>query len=248
MEQDDIMSNPITEGAKATQEVAKATGKGIDLASKLGQWAARFVEGPLGEVSGIIHDKLKVMRWERGIKLMERCEAFLKERGLPAPTRQVPLKVVLPLIEAATLEDSDELLELWATLLVNAADANSGVNVTRRLISILQDFEPLEAKCLQMIAELPVDLDKGGIMTARLPDSVAIYSALKQSPPSPPMLPLGSGQPEVNVALWNLVRLGCLRPSNTWGGRYIDVVNMTVLGTELIKACSKPALGPQVAN
>jgi Abortive infection alpha len=163
------------------------------------------------------------MRWERGIKLVERCEAFLRERGMAAPTRQVPLKMVLPLIEAASLDDSDELLDLWATLLVNAADADSGVNVTRRLISILQDFEPLEAKCLQMIASKP----RQGISTDQ-----------------PPFDSLVAARPEVEIALWNLVRLGCLQPVKYYDRPSVELVSVTMLGQQLFAACSKPKTTP----
>lgn len=58
------MSNedPVSESAKAVQEVAKATGKAIDTTQKFGGFISRYVAGPLEQGMGIFEDKLKYMR------------------------------------------------------------------------------------------------------------------------------------------------------------------------------------------
>ena len=118
------MSNedPISETAKAVQEVAKTTGKAIDAGEKFGGFISRYIAGSIEQGTGIFEDKLKYMRWERQVRLMQRAEQLLKETGLSQPTRAIPLKLAIPLLEAASLEDDDYLQDLWARLLVNAAN------------------------------------------------------------------------------------------------------------------------------
>lgn len=75
------------EESKAIQEVAKATGKGIDAVREAGGFIARYVAGPLEEGVGILSDRLKYVRWERQMRLMQRADEFLREVGLEAPSR-----------------------------------------------------------------------------------------------------------------------------------------------------------------
>ena len=70
MSENDQAAKAVIETAKAAQEVAKTTGKGIDAGLELGGFFARFTGGPLEQASGIVEDKLRYMRWERQVRLM----------------------------------------------------------------------------------------------------------------------------------------------------------------------------------
>lgn len=231
MSNDDPEAKAVTEVAKAAQALAKTTGKGIDAGRELGQFVARFVGGPLEQGGGIVEDKLKYMRWERQVRLMVRAEEFLKQQGLEAPTRPVPMKVAIPLFQAASLEEDDELQDRWARLLVNAADVESGVDVTRSLVRILEDFDPLDAQVLEAIHDAPKDLyPNGAVIPTSLPHAYDDPSdnADPKLPPEP-----------VQLALWNLKRLGCIDSAGTWDSIVgIHRVEITPLGTELIRACT----------
>lgn len=140
--------------SKAIEEVAKTTGKAIDASRELGGFLSKYVGGSLEHAMGIVEDKLKYLRWERQIRLTERANTLLAERGLAQPSRKVPLQVAIPLIQAASLEEDDWLQDQWAALLVNAADAASHVEVRRAFISILEDLTPLDALLLKKIYSL----------------------------------------------------------------------------------------------
>lgn len=227
-----IVSDPTSESAKAMQEVAKATGKAIDALDDLGGFVAKFLGAPLMQASGIVADKLKYMRWERQIRLIDRVNAIMKERALNAPTRPVPMSVAIPLFQAASMEESDELQDNWARLLVNAADVNSGVLVSRAFVSILSDFGPMEARVLNALFHAPMDKYRDGeIATGGLPDSY-IMPKQGEAPPPPP-------EP-VSLALWNLIRLGCASSGTNWdGGTSVNYVRITDLGAALFRACTK---------
>ena len=219
------------EESKAVQEVAKTTGKAIDAAREAGGFIARFVSGSLEQGIGIFEDRLKYMRWERQLRLMRRAEDFLKQSGLSAPTRAVPLKLAVPLLQGATLEEDDDLQDRWAVLLVNAANASFGIEIRRSYVNILEQLNTLEVKVLDTLYSLPFEQSQhAGIITADLPHSARIAQEKET----------GTIQPsEVLVlALSNLARLGCIRPTMTWGGgENFERVNPTILGRSFVNAC-----------
>ena len=226
--------DPVSEGAKAVQEVAKATGKAIVAGQKFGRFISRYVAGPIEQGMGIFEDKLKYMRWERQIRLMQRADQLLLEAGLTCPTRAIPLKLAVPLLEAASMEDDDYLQDLWARLLVNAANGSSHVDLQRAHIAVLEQITPLEAVILQKIYSLPYDRTRhDGVEVGNLPGEVAIGKddGKGDSLPEPPEA--------VRLALANLARLGCIVIQKSWGGgELFKRVNPTLLGKSFVEACT----------
>jgi hypothetical protein len=158
------------EEAKAVQEVAKTIGTAIDAARETGGFIARFVSGPLEQGIGIFEDRLRYMRWERQIRLMQRAQDFLRLAGLPVPTRPVPLKLLIPIMQGASLEENDDLQDRWVALLVNAGNAGFRSEVRRSYVAILEQLTPLDAHILDVLYSLPFEKSQhDGIATAELP-------------------------------------------------------------------------------
>jgi len=216
-----------SEEAKAVQEVARTTGKGIDAAREFGAWVAPFIGGSLEQVMGMFRDKLAYMRWERQVRLVQRAKQFLAERGLSSGTRPIPMKLAIPLLQAASLEEDDELQDIWANLLVNAADANSGVEIRRAYISILEELTPLDVRILSTIYSNPALPEQAQLLTYDLPDRIHTDK---------PQGDLPRPSEEVTLALGNLARLGCVT-SATYLGDFA-AVDRTVLGRGLYEACA----------
>jgi hypothetical protein len=220
------------EESKAIQEVARTTGKGIDAAREVGGFIAPFIKGSLEQGLGIFEDKLKYMRWERQIRLMERAQNFLNERGMKGPTRAIPMNFAIPLLQAASMEEDNYLQDRWAALLVNAADASSEVQIRRSYISILEDLSPLDALILDKVYHASTRAGKIDVFTGHLPDEALADDPKDNFKPSP----------EIQISLLNLHRLGCL----TSGGGFfgppsgVDVsrVHITALGKAFVEACN----------
>ncbi|MBE7939662.1 DUF4393 domain-containing protein [Ramlibacter aquaticus] len=224
----------MTDEAKAVQEIAKAAAKGIDAAREAGGFLAQYLHAPLEVASAIWTDRLKYMRWERQQRFIARAKDFLKEIGSNEPTRVIPLKNALPLIQAAVLEEDDYLQDEWAKLLVNAADA-LGPDVQRAHIEILSQLTPVEARILEVIYALPFEATQhNGAYTAGLPNSAeaVVPDATREERGVTP-------SEEICVALGNLARLGCLRLSTSWGGgEHFYKVLPTMLGRSFVRACT----------
>lgn len=218
----------VEETAKAVQEVAKISGQAIEATREAGGFLAKLFGGTLEQAIGIMEDRLRYARWERRCRLLLRARTFAREYGQPEPTRQIPTKILLPLLENGALEQEDELQDVWARMLVNAADADSAAEVRRAYISILADCTSLDIRNL-------ATLYKGGrrpVRTAFLPgDGRPLYEGTSEEQPL---------SAEVERSLWNLRRLGLIAPVMTYadGSESMMTVNITALGVGFVEACT----------
>jgi hypothetical protein len=221
----------LIESAKAAQEIAKVAGNGIDAAREVGGFISRFVAGPIEQGMGIFEDRLRYMRWERQVRFMRRSEQVLRELGFVAPTRPVPLKVAIPLLQGASIEEDDHLQDRWVNLLINAANANSGIEIQRSYIEILGQITSLEAIILDVVYALPFEsIQHDGVVTEDFPHSATV--ATKEDKSLPEL------SDDVKLAIGNLARVGCLKVGFTWGnGENFSRVNPTMLGQAFVRAC-----------
>lgn len=121
--------------------------------------AATELGSALGDTIGLlISDPLRCRRLERLARLWQRVKAMLDEARVEP--QQVPDKLSVPILAAASLEDDDDLRERWAALLANAADGSSGSPVRIAFPDILRQLSPVEAGILdkmydKLFSQLP---------------------------------------------------------------------------------------------
>jgi hypothetical protein len=73
--------------------------------------------------------------------------------------RPVPPKVVIPIVEHATMEDEDELHTLYANLMATAQDATAGA-VHRKYVSMLAELTRQDVEVLESLYREWLLLDK----------------------------------------------------------------------------------------
>jgi hypothetical protein len=147
----------ITESAKAVQETAKLGGKALDIGRDAGGWLNRIF-GPGIEDAVALHwsDRVRARRveaaiydWERLTALFRKVDDRLNKKGVSS-FRLVPPKIVLALIENATVEYEDDLHTLWANLLATGLDASAD-EIKRKYVSILSNLSSNDAKLLSAV-------------------------------------------------------------------------------------------------
>jgi len=221
----------MSDEAKAISDVAKTAKTFIKATQQLGGFMAKFVAGPSQEVSLYIQERIRFARFERQVRFLEKATEMLNDSGIKE-LRAIPLKTIVPLIEAAALEEDDELQDRWANLLINAADQEHIENVTRSHISILSQLSALEVRILEVVYSLPYErIQHEGATTNNLPYSADIKDErIEYSLPDEP----------IQIAIGNLVRLNCLKIGTTWGGgETFDRVLPTKFGQNFVKACTR---------
>jgi hypothetical protein len=75
----------------------------------------------------------------------------LGEQAVGREPKPVEPKVLLPLVQAASLESDPVLAEKWAALLANAADPAKRIAMHPSYADVLRQLSPLDAQVLQFI-------------------------------------------------------------------------------------------------
>lgn len=228
----------IEEVARATAEASKFGTKALETTEKLAGFVAKVFKEPIRDAVGIIGDRLKFMRWERQVRLADRVNEILSQRRV-IETKAVPPKLALPILENASLEDNNELQDLWARLLANSMDPSFTEEVRFAFIEIIKSLNPLDVKVLQAFYN---SLSKQSIDW----DSITNYSSKKQQICES----LSISPKDYEVSMYNLFRVQCLAPAIIKGGvkmgpepltiyKGTDAVVMTPLGKNFVEACIK---------
>jgi hypothetical protein len=116
----------------------------------------RAMLGPAaGEVADRIHDEVRLYRFGRQLELLKKAEKMAKDAGFTP--KAVPIKLLFPLLEGASLEEDEDLHTMWAALLANASDErSSSIVVHPSFPSTLRALSPTEAKFLDGVYALYV--------------------------------------------------------------------------------------------
>lgn len=220
-------SKEIIEMAKATQELAKTTGSAIEAARDTGGFLAKYLNGPAEQVSLILTDRLKYARATRILRLKNK---FTQEFGETTSINTLPVKFALEALEEGALEEDDELQDIWARLIANTLDANSGATPKRAYISIIKDMSRLDAQIFETIFSLPGEPNKKSIATQFLPEK-AVWAPDKFN-----VEELVKPSDEATLSLSNLSRLGIINLGSSWGTSYFEFVSRNVIGHDLMKS------------
>ena len=130
----------VGEVATATGEVAKAISPLIDNLAKL--------TGPLcEEVGEYFGDKVRAYRQRNLGKIIEGSLAKLEAAA--KPINPIPPRLLLPMVESASLEDNETLQDMWSGLLATASDRAD--DMSPAFTETLRVLTPLQAKVLDKL-------------------------------------------------------------------------------------------------
>lgn len=109
--------------------------------------------GPAAEEIGLtLRDHVRVFRLKRQVRLCQRVKDICADAYIEP--QKVPIKVLLPLLDAASIEETDELQDIWANMLANAAaGGNGGSGVEPVFPLILKELGIQEVKFLDELYE-----------------------------------------------------------------------------------------------
>jgi hypothetical protein len=118
--------------------------KGLDLAKEfLGKLIGPIVE----EVGLLAADNIKYIRFKRQVKTLNKASEYAEKHNIKI--KGMPIKILVPLLEHASLEDDEPMQDKWATLLGNMADSEQNLqnHVFPYILSQLsiQEYEALKS-------------------------------------------------------------------------------------------------------
>lgn len=213
-------------------KVAETFGKGIDLAEKAGDFIAPLIKGSLVQAIGIFEDKLKYTRWERQMRMMDRVQKIMEEQKITV-NNPLPLKFALPLLQGASLEEDDDLQDLWINLLVNAV-SSCNIEIKRVYMDILERISHQEAQIINSIYSISFEENQHKFLeTYDLPNKIHINNGMINKEIEE------LKDEDIELSLINLAKQGCISPARTaGGGEYFSLINMTLLGKKFYDACT----------
>lgn len=229
----------IEETAKATQEVAKLGQKALDSGDKVGNFISNLIKEPLKEASGMITDKLKIIRYKRQVRMVDEVNKMLEAREI-TETKPVPLKLAIPLVENASIEEDNNLQDLWNKLIVNAMDSGFENEIRYSYIEIIKSLTSLDANFLRTMYNSLL------AQNCNL-DKISDYSLKKEQLCDIMKINMD----DCIISIYNLFRVQCLAPAVlkmggiSSGGespsiyKGVDQVTMTPLGRRFVEACIK---------
>ena len=237
------MSDPITTIiTTAVEHAPSAVAAAATLKAAKG-FLAKVVGPAVEEMGEIGRDYIKGWRARNGSQTLAGANKLLTEAGREPQT--VPLKTLLPLLEAASLEDEEAMAARWASLLANAADPTQRVQVQPGFAEVLRQLTPLDARVLVTAAGIVPTNHIGG-----LPGFVQVASLNKRLE--------DIAATALAVSIGNLTRLGlclgaasqqALNDAGSWlappprfntVGPGLDFIQLTPFGRAFLAAVTPP--------
>jgi hypothetical protein len=120
-------------------------------ALKLTDVIKAFLGPATDEIAERFRDDIRRYRYGRQLECLKKAEKMAKDAGFTP--KAVPIKLLFPLLEGASLEENEDLHTMWAALLANAASPDDAEKVRPGFIAILRQMAPDEAKLLKWVCE-----------------------------------------------------------------------------------------------
>jgi hypothetical protein len=134
---------------KAAPELAKGAGA-LAAAIPFTSIVKKMLGPAAGELAEMWRDQVRMYRYERQLKCVEKAEKMAEEVGFTP--QAVPPKILFPLLEGASFEEDENLHDMWAALLANAASPRHHRKVRPSIIATLRQMAPDEAGLLKWIS------------------------------------------------------------------------------------------------
>jgi hypothetical protein len=118
------------------------------------QGASEFVKkigGKMGDDVGEWFSQIATYRFRNMAETIRRANEQLAAAG--AEAHEVPPRVLIPLLEHASIDDDEDMRERWAALLAHAAIATDPDEVPPVFADILSQITPAAAVVLEALAE-----------------------------------------------------------------------------------------------
>jgi len=146
--------NMSDEWAKAVQEVAKTSGQLIEVTQRVGSFISKIVGGASAQIGGILEDNAKLYRYKNLLNIADKVQAIHVQRRIDGKTVPMHLRLAIPMLDSAALEDDERLQDVWARLIANGTDPNFKESLHPGFIEIIRQMSPDEAIILNSFLKM----------------------------------------------------------------------------------------------
>lgn len=196
--------------------------------------------GPASEEVGLLlGERARTFRLRNMLKTLGKTQEMLKNASIEP--KSVELRVLIPLLDGASLEDNESLSVKWASLLANATISGQAANIAQIFSNILSQLSPADALILDNMKLQSFSFGTSGEAT----EPFSFRGQIMES--------VSLKDEEYAFSIDNLRRLGlCIIDPPLFQNSAIvgeefdmrqirrDVIVITELGLQFMKACSEP--------
>jgi hypothetical protein len=106
--------------------------------------------GPAASEVGLtLSDSVKVWRLKRQLRLIQEVKRLIEESS--KDVKPIATRMFFPVLEAASIEDDDDMQTRWAALLAN--EATEGGSLHPSYIEVLRQLAPSDARLLDKLCD-----------------------------------------------------------------------------------------------
>ena len=197
----------------------------------------KLVNPPMEELGELLADQVRFFRYKNQVRILSKARELL-EREKVDPQR-VSLKILVPILEAGSIEENEDMINRWAALLATAANPGSSISVKPSFPEILKELSPKDALILDKIYEMVISIP---IPREEWSRRGAVGISIKVA--------CGLSDQEFEIAIDNLYRLRLCAPPSTslefidnkqhrFQLQTKDLICLTDFGCVFVAACRK---------
>lgn len=208
----------IVELSRAVQKGSKLGIELIEKSSDLTKWIGKLVGLKDGEILGLMSDKLQFFRWERRCRMADKYNEKIGNQLM----QPIPPKFLIPILENGSLEEDNDLQDLWINLLGSFTNREYKEEKRIAYVDIIKSLNPLDAKILSEIYFYD-SLNKRDDMNFTSIQRDKIYNCINDDC--------------FYLSLDNLYRVGYVKNSVTHEGIAGKAFSLSYLGKKFVEAC-----------
>lgn len=208
----------IVEVSKAVQEGSKAVTKSLEVAEKFGAFIVRVTKD--SELVGLVKDQLKFFRAENQFEMAKK---YIERYG-NQPMKPIPPKFLIPILQNGSLEDDNNLQDIWVNLLGSFTNKNYKGERRMAYIDIIKSLNPLDAHILKEIYEINL-----------LKNNKEIINITKNNLSE--KIRNENSKESIDLSVDNLYRVLCIREAAVLTDESGEIFCLSKLGEKFVEAC-----------
>lgn len=120
--------------------------KGLELAK---EFLGKLISPTVEEIGLLISDNVRYLRYKNQIGILLKAKDYVEKRNIKV--KEIPIKILVPLLDKASLEDNEEIQDKWAKMLTNMVDSEYNLQnqIFPHILSQISIEEFNELKVLQ---------------------------------------------------------------------------------------------------
>jgi hypothetical protein len=192
----------------------------VNLPKQLIDIAEKFLKKLLGpavtESGELIADQIRFRRFKNQVVIFNKAKALLESKSIEP--KQINLKTLSPLLEYSSLEEEDNIQNIWANVIANISSFDTEQALNLKCIEILKEITPNEIILIDFLftkfeSDEKITLEKWK-KTEWLKDRTKVYPDNSIFMPGDFKDELKMTQDQINLYVERLISYGIIKNEN----------------------------------